>query len=94
MNVPDPQSRPALAPRVRLRADPVTGEPVLLYPEGILILNPTAHEIVTRCDGEITVDGLIRLLYDEYEESEETLRHDVLETLADLKQRNLIVLAP
>jgi hypothetical protein len=40
------------------------------------------------------VDGLIRLLYDEYEESEETLRHDVLETLADLKQRNLIVLAP
>jgi pyrroloquinoline quinone biosynthesis protein D len=94
MNVPDPQSRPALAPRVRLQTDPVTGEPVLLYPEGLLVLNPTAHEIVTRCNGKITVDGLIRLLYDEYEESEETLRRDVLETLADLQQRNLIVLAP
>jgi pyrroloquinoline quinone biosynthesis protein D len=94
MNVPDPQSRPSLAPRVRLQTDAVTGEPVLLYPEGLLVLNPTAHEIVTRCNGKITVDELIRLLYDEYEESEETLRHDVLETLADLKQRNLIVLAP
>ena len=93
MGVPDPQSRPVLVPCVRLQTDPVTGESVLLYPEGILILNPTAYEIVTRCDGKITVDGLIGLLYDEYEESED-LRHDVLETLGDLKQRNLIVLAP
>jgi pyrroloquinoline quinone biosynthesis protein D len=94
MNVLNPQSRPTLAPRVRLQTDAITGEPVLLYPEGLLVLNPTAYEIVTHCDGKITVDELIRLLYDEYEESEETLRHDVLETLADLKQRNLIVLAP
>ena len=94
MNSLDLQSRPALAARVRMQVDVVTGEPVLLYPEGILILNPTAHEIVTHCDGKISVEGLIRVLCDEYEESEETLRHDVLATLAELKQRNLIVFAP
>jgi pyrroloquinoline quinone biosynthesis protein D len=88
----DPQSRPSLAPKVRLQLDPATGDPVLLYPEGLLILNTTAHEIVLRCKGETTVAELVRMLYDEYEESEETLRQDVLETLEDLKQRNLIVL--
>jgi pyrroloquinoline quinone biosynthesis protein D len=88
----DLQTRPSLAPRVRLQIDPVTGDPVLLYPEGLLILNSTAHAIVTRCKGETTVAELIRMLYDEYEESEETLRRDVLETLEDLNRRNLIVL--
>ena len=86
----DSTSRPALVARARVQTDPVSGEPVLLYPEGLLILNPTAHEIVLHCKGEMTVEGLVRMLYDEYDESEETLRRDVYETLADLRQRNLI----
>ena len=32
----DAQSRPALAPGTRLQTDRVTGDPVLLSPEGIL----------------------------------------------------------
>jgi len=87
----DVQSRPALAPKVRFQIDTLRGDPVLLYPEGLLILNSTAHEIVIRCNGETTVDGLIRMLHDEYEANEETLRQDVLETLADLQQRKLII---
>ena len=34
-----------------LETDKVSNEPVLLYPEGILQLNETAHAIVERCDG-------------------------------------------
>ncbi|MDD5260754.1 MAG: pyrroloquinoline quinone biosynthesis peptide chaperone PqqD [Methylacidiphilales bacterium] len=91
MNDLDPQSWPTLAPRVRLQIDEVSGSPVLLYPEGILILNQTAHEIVSRCQGDLTIEGIIRGLQEEYDEAEEELRRDVLETLADLKQRNLMV---
>ena len=50
----DQQSRPALARGVRLRNDPITGEPVLLFPEGVLPLDDTTHDIVSRCSGEST----------------------------------------
>ncbi len=94
MDQPDLQSKPVLAPRVRLQIDPVTGEPVLLYPEGILVLNPTAHAIVERCDGARTVGQLVAGFQEEYEADEETLRRDLLDTLGDLRQRQLIVFAP
>jgi pyrroloquinoline quinone biosynthesis protein D len=87
----DLQSRPALAPRVRLQIDAVSGDPVLLYPEGILILNPTAHEIVGRCQGELDVEEIVRRLQEEYDGSGEELRRDVLEILTNLKQRNLMI---
>ena len=44
-------SCPTLARQVRFRLDPVSAEPVLLYPEGVLVLNETAADIVQRCDG-------------------------------------------
>ncbi|MCE0523310.1 MAG: pyrroloquinoline quinone biosynthesis peptide chaperone PqqD [Methylacidiphilales bacterium] len=90
----DSKSKPALAPRVRLQTDAVSGDPVLLYPEGLLILNQTAHEIVLRFQDDASIEEIIRSLQTEYEVDEEVLRGDVLETLADLKQRNLIVLSP
>jgi pyrroloquinoline quinone biosynthesis protein D len=93
MGDPDLNSRPALAPRVRLRDDPVTGEPVLLYPEGLLILNETAHGIASRCDGARSVAEIVAALAAEYETAEDDLRADVLECLRDLRLRNLIVFA-
>jgi coenzyme PQQ biosynthesis protein PqqD len=85
------QSRPALAPGVRLHADRVTGEPVLLYPEGLLHLNAAAHEIVIRCDGQSTAEAIISSLAGEYEISTDTLRHDVLECLSRLHQHKLVI---
>jgi len=90
----DPHHRPSLAPRVRLQIDTVRQEPVLLYPEGLLVLSPTAHEIVRRCDGHTSIESIVRSLGDEFDATEEILRQDVLETLADLQQRNFIVLDP
>ncbi len=48
----------ALARRARLRFDPVREKPLLLVPEGVLVLNRTAHEIVRRIDGTRTAKAL------------------------------------
>jgi len=74
-----------------LQADATTGKSVLLFPEGVLELNETAREILTRCDGG-TVSEIIQALAEEYEVDPETLAADVRETLADLQQRKLIEL--
>jgi len=89
----DQQSRPALARGVRLRNDPITGEPVLLFPEGVLPLDATTHDIISRCSGELTVESIILSLADEYEVDHATVRHDVCECLEELRQRMLIAIS-
>lgn len=88
----DEQSRPGLARGVRLQTDVKTGEPVLLFPEGVLYLSETANEILSRCNGVQTVSGILSALAEEYDVSPETLREDVLDCLNDLYQRKLVVL--
>jgi pyrroloquinoline quinone biosynthesis protein D len=90
---PDPDFRPRLAENVRLQTDRVTGEPVLLYPEGVLVLNETAHDIVTRCTGTATVGEIVSGLAAEYDAAPEELAGDVLECLGDLRRRQFIVSA-
>ena len=58
-------AQPTLARGVRLQTDSKTGNSVLLFPEGVLELNETAQEIVTRCDGR-TVSEIIQALAEEY----------------------------
>jgi pyrroloquinoline quinone biosynthesis protein D len=84
-------ARPKLARGVRLQTDPKTGNSVLLFPEGILELNETAQEILTRCDGR-TVSEIIQALTEDYDIDREMLAADVRETLADLQRRRLIEL--
>jgi len=82
-------ARPGLAKGVLLQIDSATGKNVLLYPEGIVELNETAHEILSRCDGR-TLGEIICELAEEYEADSAALATDVRESLADLQQRNLI----
>jgi pyrroloquinoline quinone biosynthesis protein D len=84
-------ARPRLSQGVRLQTDAATGKSVLLFPEGIVELNQTAHEIVSRCDGR-TLDELMRELGEEYDCEPAALAADVRETLADLHVRRLIKL--
>ncbi|HZR16470.1 MAG TPA: pyrroloquinoline quinone biosynthesis peptide chaperone PqqD [Verrucomicrobiae bacterium] len=85
------QSRPALARGVRLQTEPATGEPMLLFPEGVLYLSETANEIVCRCDGSNSIAEILAALAEEYQAEPETLRQDVLDCLHDLYQRKLVV---
>ena len=84
-------ARPRLARGVRLETDSATGKSVLLFPEGIVELNETAHEILTRCDGR-TVSEVMQALAAEYDADQAALAGDVRDTLADLQQRRLIEL--
>jgi len=84
-------AQPRLARGVRLQIDSTTGKSVLLFPEGILELNETAQEILTRCDGR-TVSEIVRALAEEYDADLAALAADVRETLSDLQRRKLIEL--
>lgn len=94
MNRIDRSQRVGLAPGVRQQTDRATGKAVLLYPEGILMLNETAREIVTRCDGKSTVAEIAVALAAEYETSVEELENDIAECLAELQTKKLIVVVP
>jgi pyrroloquinoline quinone biosynthesis protein D len=83
-------AQPRLAKGVRLQTDSATNKTVLLFPEGIVELNETAHEILTRCDGR-PLGEIVRQLAKEYEADASALAEDVRETLADLHARKLIV---
>ncbi|HWB60185.1 MAG TPA: pyrroloquinoline quinone biosynthesis peptide chaperone PqqD [Chthoniobacteraceae bacterium] len=89
----DPQARPSLAPSARLQTDPVDNTPVLLYPEGVLRLNETAREILSRCDGRATVAEIIAALEKEYDAGPDALRADVIECLAQFQGRQLVIFA-
>ena len=85
-------AQPRLAGGVRLETDGTTGKAVLLFPEGILELNETAQEIITRCDGH-SVNEIVLGLAEEYDVDLEMLAADVRETLADLQRRKLVEFA-
>ena len=82
-------ARPSLAKGIRLKIDSNTGKKVLLQPEGIVELNETAHEILSRCDGR-TLCEIISELAEEYEADSNALAADVRDTLSDLQRRKLI----
>ena len=84
-------AQPRLAKGVRLQTDSATGKSVLLFPEGIIELNESAHEILVRCNGR-TLSEIVQALAEEYDTDLSALATDVRETLADLQQRRLIEL--
>lgn len=54
----DLESRPAVAHGFRLQWEPAQNAHVLLYPEGMIKLNGSAGEILTRCDGATTIAAI------------------------------------
>ena len=50
-----PEDRPQLDSKYLFRWEKSQDAYVLLYPEGVIKLNPSASEILKRCNGEATV---------------------------------------
>lgn len=50
---------PRIAPTFRFQWEEAQGCHVILYPEGMVKLNPTAGEILKRVDGRATIAGII-----------------------------------
>jgi pyrroloquinoline quinone biosynthesis protein D len=73
----------------RLQYDDVREEHVLLVPEGVVRLNPTAAEVLELCDGERSLDEIVETLSARYEGAD--LREDVQGLVEGMTQRGLVV---
>lgn len=82
-------TRPKLATGVRLHRDKVREQDVLLFPEGALVLNETALEVLDLVDGERTLDEIAAVLSERYEGAE--VKDDVSELLDGIGERGLVV---
>jgi pyrroloquinoline quinone biosynthesis protein D len=90
MNALTDESRVVLARGVRLRADPLTGGTLLLFPEGILPLDEPTHAILQRCNGALTLGAMVRALSEDYEAEPDELRADVAACLTQLREEMLV----
>jgi pyrroloquinoline quinone biosynthesis protein D len=59
-------ARPRLTNRARLQFDATRQKHVLLFPEGLLVLNETAAAIIELCDGQRTVGDIAAELGERY----------------------------
>jgi pyrroloquinoline quinone biosynthesis protein D len=82
-------SKPQLATGVRLRWDGVRERHVLLYPEGALVLNGTAADVLGLCDGKRTIDEIAQELSPRYQGAD--VRDDVERLVTTIAERGLVV---
>ena len=85
-----PTARPRISSRARIQTDKVSGKPVLLFPEGALLLNPTGHAILQLCDGQAAIADIVETLSSRYKMPPSELATQVNEFLLRLRQRNLV----
>jgi pyrroloquinoline quinone biosynthesis protein D len=64
---------------------------LLLFPEGVLVLNPTAHEVVALCDGRRTIEEILVSLREKFES--DAVDGDVRDLLSRLAGKGLLVIA-
>jgi pyrroloquinoline quinone biosynthesis protein D len=82
-------TRPRLVTGARLHYDDVRSEHVLLIPEGVVRLNPTAAEVLDLCDGERSLDDIAGTLYARYEGAD--VSDDVRELVDAMARRGFVV---
>ena len=80
---------PRLATGARLRYDEIREEHVLLVPEGVVRLNPSAAEVLELCDGERSLDDIVGALSARYDGAD--LGDDVRALVEAMTQRGLVV---
>jgi len=82
-----PSSVPSIWRLARLDFDSVRQQPVLLYPEGAVLLNDTGAAILKLCDGRRSITAIAKILEEQYQCD---VLADVTEYLSQLAARDLI----
>jgi pyrroloquinoline quinone biosynthesis protein D len=91
MSNPPDTAKPRLAAKARLKWDEIRQKPLLLFPEGVLVLNQTAHEVVALCDGRRTVAEIVKTLGEKF--GSDMIDQDVKDLLARLIGKGLMTVA-
>lgn len=78
---------PRLRRGVKTAYDETRAGHVVLFPEGVLVLNETAAAVVALCDGRTSVAGIARRLAEEFDGVE---ADDVAELVARLVARRVV----
>jgi pyrroloquinoline quinone biosynthesis protein D len=74
---------------VRMRWDGARNAHVLLVPEAVVVLNPTAAEVLSLCDGTRTLDAIVSALTARY--NAPALESDVRGLVSRLRDRGWLV---
>lgn len=82
-----PMSVPVLWRLARLEFDPVRQQRVLLYPEGVVLLNDTGGAILDLCDGQRSVGDIAAVLQERYAAD---VTADVIAYLSGLAEKELV----
>jgi pyrroloquinoline quinone biosynthesis protein D len=85
-------SKARLAGKARLKWDAVREKHLLLFPEGVLVLNKTAHDVLALCDGRRTVGEIVKALAAQYATEARTIDGDVKEILQRLADKSFVTL--
>jgi pyrroloquinoline quinone biosynthesis protein D len=85
---------PRLHAKARLQRDEVRGREVLLYPEGLVGLNPTGAEILGLCDGARSLADIVATLERRYGVTGGGLERDVAAFLDGLAAKGLVLYGP
>ncbi len=85
-------SIPRLARGVKLRFDKQRDTWVLLGPERVFVLDEIAHQIVKRCDGEVSLAAILDDLAAAFTAPRAVIAQDVHALLLDLNGKGAITL--
>ena len=83
-------SVPRLPPGVKLQFDKARDKWVVQAPERLFVLDPIAHEIVKRCDGEATVSAIVDDLAQAFQADRAVIERDVSAMLQDLADKAVV----
>jgi pyrroloquinoline quinone biosynthesis protein D len=83
-------TRPRLADKARLKWDAVREKHLLLFPEGVLVLNQTAQDVLALCDGRRAVAEIVNLLAAQY--ANDAIDGDVKDILRRLAEKGFVAL--
>jgi pyrroloquinoline quinone biosynthesis protein D len=78
---------PRIRRGVKCTFDQIRGSHVVLFPEGVLVLNETAASVVNLCDGTATVGDIALRLTDEFDGVEPS---DIAELVDRLVARRVV----
>lgn len=72
-----PTARPRLGPHFIFRWEASQDAHILLYPEGLIKLNPSAGQILQRCDGERDITAIVADLQSAFPGNDQAIADNV-----------------